>query len=98
METEILQKLNSIEQKLSEQTLLQKEMLNPEEAARYLNVSRSYLYKMTSRRVIPHYCPNGKKLFFKRTEIDEWLQANRKKTRKETESDAVGYILKNIKL
>lgn len=97
MPKNINERLDTLEQLIREQNIFQKEMLNPEETARYLNVSRSYLYKMTSRRMIPHYCPNGKKLFFKRTELDQWMQANRKKTRNEVETAAVGYTLKNTK-
>ena len=93
----ILQKLNRIEQKLSEQVMLSKDMLNPEEAALYLNVSRSYLYKMTSRRMIPHYCPNGKKLFFKRADLIEFQQKNRKSSRIELEAEALSFTTKSNK-
>ena len=88
----ILQKLNQIEQKLDEQNLLQKSVLNFNEACRYLEISASHLYKLTSTRQIPHFCPQGKKLYFNRTELDTWLQRNRQNSSDEIEKAATDYI------
>ena len=76
----IIQKLESIESKLSEQNLLQKEVLNFTEACTYLELSESHLYKLTSTKQVPHFCPNGKKLYFKRVELEQWLLRNRVST------------------
>ncbi|HOW30759.1 MAG TPA: helix-turn-helix domain-containing protein [Bacteroidales bacterium] len=81
----ILNKLSEIATKLDEQNLLQKTVLNFNEACSYLDVSPSHLYKLTSTRQIPHFCPQGKKLYFKRIELDEWLQRNRQDTTEEIE-------------
>ncbi|WET48447.1 hypothetical protein PYS58_17935 [Chryseobacterium indologenes] len=35
--------------------LLKKEILNIDEVALYTGFEKSYLYKLTSRRAIPHY-------------------------------------------
>jgi excisionase family DNA binding protein len=88
----ILQKLNQIEQKLDEQNLLQKSVLNFSEACRYLEISASHLYKLTSTRQIPHFCPQGKKLYFNRTELDTWLQRHRQSSKEEIEQEATDYI------
>jgi excisionase family DNA binding protein len=72
----ILEKLSQIEQKLTEQNLLQKTVLNFNEPCTYLEISPSHLYKLTSPRQIPHFCPQGKKLYFNRQKLDEWLQRN----------------------
>ena len=79
----ILEKLTQIADKLTEQTLLRKTILNFNDACTYLDVSPSHLYKLTSSRQIPHFCPQGKKLYFKREELDDWLQRNRQSTKKE---------------
>ncbi len=73
----ILDKLTEIANKLDEQNLLQKTTLNFNEACKYLDVSPSHLYKLTSTKQVPHFCPQGKKLYFKREELDAWLQRNR---------------------
>jgi len=54
-----------------------KESLDFNECASYINQSRSYLYKLTSQGLIPHYKPNGKKIYFKRSELDEWMLRNK---------------------
>ncbi len=54
-----------------------KEVLTSEEAAQYMGISKSYLYKLTMRGEIPHYKPMGKMCYFNRAELEEWLQRNR---------------------
>ena len=54
-----------------------KEVLTSDEAAAYMGVSKSYLYKLTMRKQIPHYKPMGKMCYFNRAELEEWLQQNR---------------------
>lgn len=66
----------------------EKEVLTASEVCEYTGFSQSYLYKLTSRRVIPHYKPSGKVLFFNRQELEEWLQSNRVSTAAEIESKA----------
>ena len=91
----ILEKLNIIEQKIEEQNLLKKEVLNFNEAIKYLDISASHMYKLTSQKLIPHFCPQGKKLYFNRIELDEWLQRNRQVTEDEIETMAANYVMKN---
>lgn len=96
----ILQKLEKLEKLIAEQSFLQKEILIFKEACLYLNISQSHLYKLTSTKQIPHFCPQGKKLYFKRAELDEWLLRNRTTSQGEMESKAGNYLLKqkNVKL
>jgi excisionase family DNA binding protein len=91
----IIEKLDNIEKMLSEQNLLKKEVFNFSEACQYLDISESHLYKLTSRKQVPHFCPQGKKLYFNRQELDQWLQTNRKNTTEEVEREATDYILNN---
>lgn len=89
----ILEKLEKIEQRIGEQNLLMKEVLNFNDACSYLDISASHLYKLTSQKSIPHFCPQGKKLYFNRTELDEWLQRNRQSSTDEIETMAANYLL-----
>ena len=91
----ILNKLSEIADKLDEQNLLQKTVLNFNEACSYLDVSQSHLYKLTSTRQIPHFCPQGKKLYFNRTELDAWLQRNRQSTNEEIEQEVNAKLIKS---
>lgn len=60
-----------------------KEVLTSDEVARYMGISKSYLYKLTMRREIPHYKPMGKVCYFNRVEVENWLQTNRVATDEE---------------
>lgn len=90
----ILEKLESIQRMLNEQNMLKKEVLNFNEGCLYLEVSPSHLYKLTSSGNIPHYKPNGKKIYFRREELDTWLLRNRSCSREEIENEAANYVLK----
>lgn len=52
--------------------------LNLVEAAKYLSISQSHLYKLTSQRKIPSHKPNGKYLYFFKEELDEWIVSSEK--------------------
>ena len=71
-----------------------KEVLTSDEAASYMGVSKSYLYKLTMEKRIPHYKPMGKMCFFNRKEMEMWLQANRVATDEELSQDAQAYCIK----
>ena len=89
----ILENLDKLEQRIGEQNLLMKEVLNFNDACSYLDISASHLYKLTSQKSIPHFCPQGKKLYFNRAELDEWLQRNRQTSTDEIETMAANYLL-----
>jgi excisionase family DNA binding protein len=70
----------------------QKEVLTSDEAARYLGVSKSCLYKWTMSRQIPHYkSPTGKMCFFNRKEIEAWMQSQRVATDEELTAQAEAF-------
>ena len=54
-----------------------KEVLTLEEAAVFMGISRSTLYKMTHNNVIPFYRPNGKLIYFEKSELLAWMRKNR---------------------
>lgn len=71
-----------------------KEVLTSEEAAKYMGISMSYLYKLTMRQQIPHYKPMGKMCYFNRHELEEWLQSNRVSSSDEISRKAQAYCMK----
>jgi len=70
-----LDKLIKIEA-TKENPITNKKILDFDESASYLGVSKSTLYKLSSQRKIPHNKPNGKKLYFKLLDLDNWLEKN----------------------
>lgn len=95
----LIQKLEKIEHDLAEIKLMRKDVLNFSEACKYLDVSQSCLYKFTSKNKIPHYSPGGKKLYFKRSELDEWLLSKRKNSNEDVEISQLvaNYLIKTPK-
>ena len=94
MDTNILKKLERIEKLLETQQAMQKQVLNFNDTCIYLELSQSHLYKLTSTGSIPHYKPNGKKLYFNRQELDNWLLRNRSNSIDEIEQEAANYLIK----
>jgi excisionase family DNA binding protein len=100
MDTNIIEKLNSIEKLIVEQQTMQKQVLNFNETCKYLELSQSHLYKLTSTGAIPHYKPNGKKIYFNRPELDQWLLRNKIESQDEIQQQAANFLInaKTIKL
>jgi len=70
------------------------QLMNAKELAEYLSLSIATIYGMTHKRVVPFY-KQGKRLHFKREEIDNWINEGRTKSIDEIEKEANDYILKN---
>ena len=87
----ILNKLTAIESLL--EATSQTKPLTLMEAAKFLDLSPSHLYKLTSERKIPHFKPNGKKIYFDEYELVQWLKRKPKRTLEETEEKAASYIV-----
>ena len=71
-----------------------KEVMTLDEAAKFLGLSKSTLYKLTSGKLIPHYKPNGKRIYFKREELQAWQTQNRVSTSEELQAKAQSYCMK----
>jgi excisionase family DNA binding protein len=80
-------KQSKIQEKLDEIINLLKDQedkpMSVREVCKYLNLTSSYVYKLSSLGILLHYKPNGKRIFFKKSEIDKWLFQNRIGTKEE---------------
>lgn|SRR5574344_411803 len=65
-----------------------KEILTLEEAAIFLGISKSCLYKMTHNQVVPFYKPNNKLVYFERSELTKWIRSCRVASTEQIESEA----------
>ena len=86
----IFDKLTSIESLL---VATQPKTLTLKEAAEFLDFSRSYLYRLTSQGRVPCYKPEGKRIYFDRAELVNWLKRNRIRPQEETEETVASYIV-----
>ena len=82
---------------LEQQMFMNKSILSFDEASLYLNLSKSYLYKLTSGGLIPHFKPQGKMLYFEKEQLEAWLRQNPVKTQTQIEEEAQRYILNHKK-
>jgi len=78
------EQIEAIKKELAEIVKPSKEFMTLEEIADYLSISKSAVYKLTSKKEIPFYIPGGKKIYFKKEEVDDWIERSRVATDEET--------------
>ena len=87
---------NAVRSAISEVTQpeLQKpdELLTVQQAGELLNLSVSTLYGYTQRAEIP-VCKRGKRLYFSKQSLIEWVKQGKKKTLAETAIEADKYLI-----
>lgn len=99
MEEKLFQEIKSLKGQMETLNLSTKDILNVDEAIAYLRLSRSCLYKKTSQKQIPYYKPPGcKQIYFRKTELEEWLLSNKVKTVAELENSTKNYLRKTSKI
>ncbi len=89
--------LNRVKELLSDKTsiTIDSKPMVFDATCKYIPCSRSYLYKLTSKNLIPH-SKRGKKLYFIKSELDAWLIENKVKTIDEIKEEVNMKII-NIK-
>ena len=97
----IVEKLTAIETRISSienrllisNAVLDLEVMSLNQLCNHYDLTKSFVYKKTHSREIPHY-KNGKRLFFKKNEIDTWILENRVKTIKDLEQETNAYLMR----
>jgi excisionase family DNA binding protein len=79
---------------LLEQSNKKDELLTIDEAAKLIKLSKATIYGLVHKKSIPH-CKKGKRLYFQKSELLEWIQSGRKATVDTLDSKVNGYLLKN---
>ena len=68
------------------------QLLTISQAAEFLSLSVATVYGLVSRSVIP-CMKKGKRLYFSKDEITDWIKTGKKKTISELSADADSYLL-----
>ena len=76
----------------SEINLHELDMLSFKRALIYLDISNSLLYKLTSNKEITYYKPNGGKLYFKKSDLDNWMIQNESKSFRVLENELNNHL------
>ena len=72
-----------------------KDILTMDDVVALTGLSKSYVYKIVSRREIPHYKSSGGKMtYFKRVDVENWMLASRCSSKDEIDSRAAAHLLK----
>jgi len=73
---------------------MEKDFFDTKEAAEYLGVSIKTIYSYTNKKVIPFYKVQNRKVYFKKTDLDEFLfsPTNRSSSVYEIKLQAAEYI------
>lgn len=90
--TQINARLDRIERLV---TMGSKDMLTIEDVCLITGFSAKRIYDLTSKKKIPYYKPLGGKVFFDKTEIENWLRSNRIETEAVTKAKASTYCFTN---
>lgn len=69
-----------------------KQVLTLEEAALFMGISKSSLYKMTHKHELPFFRPNGKIIYFEKSELLNWMHQNRSMSEAETKAAATKHM------
>jgi excisionase family DNA binding protein len=95
---EIRTKLDTIEQLLrqilgkdSDSPISLSEYVNISEAAQILSISKQTIYGYNHQRKIPFY-KRGKRVYFKRKELNDWIGSIRVKSFEEIQKEADNYM------
>jgi excisionase family DNA binding protein len=64
-----------------------------DEAAEFLNFKKSYLYKLICYGKIPCYRPGGKRVFFKQTDLENFVYRNRQSADFELKEQATQLLI-----
>jgi len=70
----------------------QNKVLSFSEGCQYLGYKKSYVYKLTSARILPFSKPNGKKIFFDRDKLEEWMLSNATSSAIQKQVEASTYV------
>lgn len=68
-----------------------KTVLNLEETSLFTGLSIGHLYRLTSGKQIPHFKKN-RKLYFKKSELEDWMLEQKILTEEEIQSKASTYV------
>jgi len=83
--------LEEIKDLLQRQIIYNKDMLTLNEATYYLDVSKSFLHKLTSQNKISYFKPAGK-IYFKKSTLDDWMLQNEHQSINQMNSQMENYL------
>jgi predicted DNA-binding transcriptional regulator AlpA len=75
--------------------LSQKKVFTVDDLCLITGYSKSFIYKASANRILPHSSPSGGRIFFDSEAINEWLLSNPVPTRDQLKAKAINYVTLN---
>ncbi len=72
------------------------DLLNIDQAAEVIHLKKQTVYQLCNTKKIPHYKRN-KRLYFKKSELLEWIDEGKQKVQKELTDEMMDYLRKKNK-
>lgn len=92
-----IQELSDKLDRIAELALIgSKSVLSMDEAVLFTGMSKGHLYRLTSMRRIPHF-KKSRKLYFKKSELEEWMLDSKVLTDEEVQVRASTYMATHSK-
>lgn len=66
------------------------DILSIKQAAAFLDAKVTTIYEKTSAKIIPHF-KKGNRLYFRREELEAWIQKGKVKTVEDIQAEAITY-------
>lgn len=87
-----MQELSDKLDRISQYTLIAaKSVLDLNEAALFTGFSVGHIYRLTSKKQIPHF-KKSRKLYFKKNELEDWMLENKITSSTDISSRAATYV------
>lgn len=87
-----MQELSDKLDRISQYTLIAaKSVLDLNEAALFTGFSVGHIYRLTSKKQIPHF-KKSRKLYFKKNELEDWMLENKITSSNDISSRAATYV------
>ena len=67
-------------------TVSNAEFIGIDEASKHLGLSKTYLYSLVHKGKLPFYKPNGKKIYFNKLELNNWIAQSKVRSKDELEN------------
>ncbi len=75
----------------------EEQLMTIEQASSLLNLAKPTLYGFTQRNLIP-FCKKGRRVYFSKAELLDWVQQGRKRTNAEIAAEAHNYFITKKRL
>jgi excisionase family DNA binding protein len=87
-----LEAIKNLEALILNQNILRKTFLTIDEAAIYIGLEKTTLYRYCSDGKLDYYKPNKKNVYFRRTDLDDFLEKSKQKSKRTIDNEVDDYF------